>query len=78
MLDVARSIPELEWFGFDLAVTNEGIKFPEINRFPDFPAVEKYSPDTRAYLMSRLLKKKEYMGYDVKPNRTLVHLPKRD
>ena len=77
VLEVARSIPQMEWFGFDLAVTRDGIKFPEINRFPDFPAVEKYSEGTRDYLLYKLQKKKEAFGYDKKPNKTIIHLPKR-
>ena len=31
VLAVTKSIKQLEWFGVDLAVTNDGIKFPEIN-----------------------------------------------
>ena len=78
VMDVTRSIKQLEFFGVDLAVTNDGIKFPEINRFPDYPAVEKYAAPTREYLLYKLAGKKHHYGYDVKPNRTLVHLPKRD
>ena len=77
VLAVTKSIKQLEWFGVDLAVTNDGIKFPEINRFPDYPAVEKYTKPTREYLLMKLAGKKRMFGYDVKPNRTLVHLPKR-
>ncbi len=77
VLDVTRSIKQLEFFGVDLAVTNEGIKFPEINRFPDYPAVEKYTKPTREYLLYKLEGKKRYFGYDKKKNRTLVHLPER-
>ena len=77
VLDVAAAIPQLEWFGFDLAVTNDGIKFPEINRFPDYPSVEKYSEGTRDYLMYKLKKKKEKYGIDKKPERKLINLPKR-
>lgn len=77
VLDVTRSIKQLEFFGVDLAVTNEGIKFPEINRFPDYPAVEKYTKPTREYLLYKLEGKKCYFGYDKKKNRTLVHLPER-
>ena len=77
VLDVTRSIKQLEWFGVDLAVTNEGIKFPEINRFPDYPAVEKYTKPVREYLLYKLAGKKRMYGYDKKPNKTLVHLPKR-
>ena len=78
VLDVTKSIKQLEFFGVDLAVTNDGIKFPEINRFPDYPAVEKYTKPTREYLLYKLAGKKHHYGYDVTPNRTLVHLPKRD
>ena len=77
VLAVTKAIKQLEWFGVDLAVTNDGIKFPEINRFPDYPAVEKYTKPTREYLLMKLAGKKRMFGYDVKPNRTLVHLPKR-
>lgn len=77
VLGVAYDIKQLEWFGFDLAVTNDGIKFPEINRFPDFPSVEKYSEGTRKYLLSKLEAKKIRYGYEDNKNRTLVHLPRR-
>ena len=78
VLDVTRSIKQLEFFGVDLAVTNDGIKFPEINRFPDYPAVEKYTWPTREYLLYKLGQKKHFYGYDVEPNKTLIHLPKRE
>jgi hypothetical protein len=77
VLKVAAAIPQLEFFGFDLAVTEDGIKFPEINRFPDFPRMEKYSKDTIDYLLYKLDKKKKRYGYDHNRNHTLVHLPKR-
>ena len=77
-MDVTRSIKQLEFFGVDLAVTNDGIKFPEINRFPDYPAVEKYTWPTREYLLYKLGQKKHFYGYDVEPNKTLIHLPKRE
>ena len=77
VLDVTRSIKQLEFFGVDLAVTNEGIKFPEINRFPDYPAVEKYAKPTREYLLERLEAKKRLYGYENNRNKTLIHLPER-
>ena len=77
VLEVAASIKQLEFFGFDLAITEDGIKFPEINRFPDYPAVEKYTEKTRDYLLYKLEGKKRLYGYDVTPNTTLVHLPDR-
>ncbi|MEE1312809.1 MAG: sugar-transfer associated ATP-grasp domain-containing protein [Lachnospiraceae bacterium] len=77
VLKVAAAIPQLEYFGFDLAITEDGIKFPEINRFPDYPKIEKFTPDTIDYLLYKLDKKKKRYGYDNNRSRTLVHLPKR-
>lgn len=77
VLTVAASIPQLEFFGFDLAITEDGIKFPEINRFPDYPAVEKYTRKTIDYLLYKLEGKKRLYGYDQEPCRKLIHLPKR-
>ena len=77
VLAVAASIHQLEYFGFDIAVTEDGIKFPEINRFPDYPKIEQLSPVTMDYLLHKLEQKKHKYGYDVKPCRKLVHLPKR-
>lgn len=45
------------------------IKFPEINRFPDYPAVEKYTKPTREYLLYKLAGKKHHYGYDVTQTR---------
>lgn len=77
VLDVAASIHQLEYFGFDIAVTEDGIKFPEINRFPDYPKIEKLSPLTMDYLLYKLEQKKKIYGYDKKPCKKLVSLPKR-
>ncbi len=77
VLNVARNIPQLEWFGFDLALTEDGLKFPEINRFPDYPAIEKYTPQTIDYLLYKLEQKKKKYGYDVSRGHKLVKLPKR-
>lgn len=77
ILEIAASITELEYFGFDVAVTEDSVKLPEINRFPDYPKIEQLSPKTMDYLLHKLEQKKHKYGYDVKPCRKLVHLPKR-
>jgi hypothetical protein len=77
VLNVAKNIQQLEYFGFDLALTETGLKFPEINRFPDYPAIEKYSPATIDYLLYKLEQKKKKYGYDVKRGHKLFKLPKR-
>lgn len=77
ILQIARAIPQLEYFGFDLALTPDGIKLPEINRFPDFPRVDKLTPQITDYLLYKLERKKRVYGYHKKPCRKLLHLPKR-
>ena len=77
VLDVARSIPQLEYFGFDLALTETGLKFPEINRFPDYPAIEKYTNKTMDYLLYKLDVKKIKYGYPKKKGKKLFDLPDR-
>lgn len=78
VLDVAKNIPQLEYFGFDLALTPDGLKFPEINRFPDYPAIEKYSPATIDYLLYKLEMKKRRFGYDTSRGHSVIKLLKRD
>ncbi len=77
VLSIASEIAELEWYGFDLAVTQDGIKIPEINRSPDYPKMECYTRPVIDYLLYKLDMKKAKYGYLDKPNRTIVHLPRR-
>ena len=77
VLAIAAAIPQLEYFGFDLALTPDGIKLPEINRFPDFPRVDKLTPEITEYLLYKLKRKKRVNGYAKKPCRKLLHLPQR-
>ncbi|WP_087005412.1 sugar-transfer associated ATP-grasp domain-containing protein [Brevibacterium yomogidense] len=77
VLEMAESIPQLEYLGFDLAMTEDSFKLPEINRFPDFPRIDKLTPEIIDYLLYKLEKKKRLFGYDVNPPRKLISLPKR-
>ena len=63
VLKIANSLPEIEYIGFDVAFTNDGIKLPELNRFPDFPKLNKLTPETIDYLLYKLEKKKKKYGY---------------
>lgn len=78
ILKIAEAIPELEYFGFDIAITPDGIKFPEINRYPDFPKINKLTPVTMDYLLHKLHHKKKKHGYmDAIGKRSIIKLPKR-
>ena len=77
ILQIAAAIPQLEYFGFDLAITPDGIKLPEINRFPDFPRIDKLTPEIIRYLLYKLEQKKRVYGYDKSPSHKILHLPRR-
>ena len=77
VLDIAASMPQLEYLGFDLAITPNGIMLPEINRSPDFPRIDNLTPETIDYLLYKLDKKKRMYGYDINPPRKLISLPSR-
>lgn len=77
VLSIARALPQLEYLGFDVAITQEGVKVIEVNRFPDFPRVDVLDPQLITYLLGRLDAKKKDRGYDQAPCRKLLSLPKR-
>jgi len=63
ILNIAESLPEIEYMGFDVAFTENGIKLPEINRMPDYPKLNKLTPATLDYLQHKLRQKKKKYGY---------------
>lgn len=75
LLDIARELPQLDYLGFDVAITQDGFKIPEINRFPDFPRVSKLTPETIDYLLYKVEMKKGQTGCS---RRTLFRLPSRN
>ncbi|MCL1797154.1 MAG: hypothetical protein FWG24_02360 [Eggerthellaceae bacterium] len=77
VLDMAQAVPFLEYFGFDIAITEEGIKLPEINRFPDYPKIEVFSTKTIEYLLYKLERKKVKYKYHIKRPMRLFNLPDR-
>ncbi|MCL1799226.1 MAG: hypothetical protein FWG23_05780 [Eggerthellaceae bacterium] len=77
VLDIAQKMPFLEYFGFDVAITENGIKLPEINRFPDYPKIETLSENTIDYLLYKLEQKKLRVHYNKKRSIRLFNLPKR-
>jgi glutathione synthase/RimK-type ligase-like ATP-grasp enzyme len=77
VLKMAEALPQIEYFGFDLAITADGIKIIEINRFPDYPKIEQFNDATIEYLLYKLRRKKRAFGYNKKPCRCLLPLPER-
>ena len=61
--EIANSIPEIEYMGFDVAITEKGFKLPEINRMPDYPKLNKLTRSTMDYVLYKLENKKKQYGY---------------
>ena len=64
VLDVASYLEQIEYFGFDIAITSDGMKFPEINRYPDYMKIGKLKPHSIKYLLGKVEQKKKRYGYD--------------
>ncbi len=76
VLAMAAAVPQLEYMGFDVAITQEGLKLLEVNRYPDYPRISRLTKDTIGYLLGRIEAKKRFMKVD--EGWSLVKLPRRD
>lgn len=72
VIEMANELSQLEYFGFDVAITETGIKLPEVNRFPDFPRIDRLTPETMSYLLERLEWKKKIYGYNEELPKSLL------
>lgn len=77
VLDIAAELPQLEYLGFDVALTETGVCIIEINRFPDFPRVDVLESQLIDYLLYKLECKKQSFGYDKRPPHKILSLPHR-
>ena len=64
ILEIAESLKQIEYFGFDIAITEDGMKFPEINRYPDYMKIGRLKPHSIEYLLGKVEEKKKKYGYD--------------
>lgn len=60
IVDIASYFPQLEFLGFDCAVTQDGFKLIEINTFPDYPRIQRISSSLREYLFGKIAHKKAH------------------
>lgn len=51
IMDLCHEMPQLEYLGFDVAITEDGMKLPEINRAPGYPKIETFNRKTIDYLL---------------------------
>lgn len=76
VLRMAQAVPQLEYMGFDVAITEEGLKLLEVNRYPDYPRISRLTPATTEYLLDRVAQKKRFVHIDT--DKSLFKLPRRD
>lgn len=61
IISLNKEMPQLEYLGFDVAITQDGMKLPEINRAPGYPKIECFNRKTIDYLLyKRKMKMKKY------------------
>ena len=76
ILAIARSAPQLEYLGFDVAITTDGFRLLEVNRYPDYPRISRLTPETISYLLMKIEDKKRFRKVDENPS--FFKLPRRD
>lgn len=75
VLSIAHAIPQLEYMGFDVAITEDGFKLLEVNRYPDYPRISRLTPATTSYLLQKIEDKKRFC--DIEHDHSLFELPRR-
>lgn len=62
VLEICRYMPELEYLGFDIAVTENGFQIIEINIHQDLHKVATHSEEIRSYFKKKIENKKRIYG----------------
>ena len=61
-MNICRFMPELEYLGFDIAITDDGFKIIEINIHQDLHKVAEHSPEFKQFYQDKLKLKAEQYG----------------
>ena len=62
VIDICRFMPELEYLGFDIAITDDGFKIIEINIHQDLHKVAEHSEEFKSFYRDKLRLKAEKYG----------------
>ena len=60
--DICLIMPELEYLGFDVAITDKGVKVLEVNRHQDLHRAYAYGDEVQAFFKEKIELKKKRMG----------------
>ena len=63
--EIASGMPQLQYFGFDIAITENGPKIIEVNVFPDYTKYVIKDKPTQAFLKKKVLEKRISQGLPV-------------
>lgn len=64
--EMCLTIPQLEYLGFDVAITDRGIKILEINKHQDLHRCPEYGPYVQAFFKEKIMRKREKLRLDKK------------
>ena len=59
VLDICNMFPQLEYLGFDVAVTDRGIKILEVNNHQDLHRCNLYGPEIQKYYKEKIAMKRK-------------------
>lgn len=62
VVNICKFMPELEYLGFDIAITDDGFKIIEINIHQDLHKVAEHTPEFRQFYQDKMKLKAEYYG----------------
>lgn len=62
--DFARRFPQIEYMGFDVAITEESFKIVEVNVFPDYTKYLLFDAETQDFLRAKVNAKRRSRGVD--------------
>lgn len=62
LLKMSDYYPQLEWLGYDIAITEDGFKIIEINSHQGLHKAHEYPEELRNYLIKKVVQKKKKYG----------------
>ena len=62
VVNICKFMPELEYLGFDIAITDDGFKIIEINIHQDLHKVAEHTPEFRQFYQDKMKLKAERYG----------------
>ena len=62
VLNICKFMPELEYLGFDIAITDDGFKIIEINIHQDLHKVAEHTPEFKQFYQDKMKLKAEQYG----------------